>query len=236
MQTNLKLSMYKLRMYKVANDQYSQARAVLSGSIFFVMHTTRHLRCRVFPDKFLAKFRISFWTKCCILLALSGSAGWGQAATRDTLRADLAAVRAQHHIPVLAVSIARDGATIENIVLGGSSSTPLRWGSITKTFTALTILKLHEAGLLDLYAPLTTYLDDILWQNRWRTTDPIRVIHLLELRAGFTDLSGEEFNFNEPVSLSQALQLNPKHRSTRWPPGLQHGYSNMTLGLSSTLR
>jgi CubicO group peptidase (beta-lactamase class C family) len=189
--------------------------------------------------------RTRFWAVTCIFVATSVCAGWSVAAPStaqsvanealDTLRADLTALRARHHIPLLAVSIARDGAPIENIVLGGRDTTPLRWGSITKTFTALTILKLHEAGLIDLNAPLSDYIKDTLWQNPWRATHPVRAIHLLELRAGFTDLSGQEFSFNEPVTLKQALQLNPNHRITRWPPGLQHGYSNMTPGLSQVL-
>jgi CubicO group peptidase (beta-lactamase class C family) len=111
----------------------------------------------------------------------------------------------------------------------------MRWGSITKLFTALTVLALADHEQVSLQAPLQDYVDADKWQNPWRTTHPIRVIDLLEMRAGFPDLSIEEFDFNEPVSLSQALQLNPGHRKTVWPPGLQHAYSNMTLGLTQLL-
>ena len=151
------------------------------------------------------------------------------------LRNDLTRVQTRHHIPVLAVSIAENTETLHTIVLGATAATPLRWGSITKTFTALTVLGLSEAGLLDLQAPLGLYVDKAIWQNPWRQSNPIKVIRLLELRAGFTDLSRQEFNYNEPISLSDALALNPQHRTTRWPPGLQHAYSNMTPGLTQVL-
>lgn len=159
----------------------------------------------------------------------------GTAAPLANLRHDLIVLQARHHIPVLAVSIAENADKVQTITLGATPATPLRWGSITKTFTALTVLGLSEAGLVDLQAPLSRYVDPVNWQNPWRETDPVKVIHLLELRAGFTDLSGQEFNYNEPISLSAALALNPSHRITRWPPGLQHGYSNMTPGLTQIL-
>ena len=73
------------------------------------------------------------------------------------------------------------------------------------------------------------------WQNPWRKSHPIRVIDLLELRAGLPDLSGMEFDHNSPLNTKQALALNPEHRTVRWPPGLQHSYSNLVPGLSQLL-
>ena len=35
--------------------------------------------------------------------------------------------------------------------------------------------------------------------------------------------------------LRQALALDPDHRVSRWPPGSQHVYSNMTAGLTQLL-
>ncbi len=153
----------------------------------------------------------------------------------------LADLRTTHNVPVMAVSLITPRAahsgklTVRTKVWGAQPDIHLRWGSITKTITALTVLALAEDEKIDLHAPLARYVDPGHWHNPWRATHPIRVNHLLELTAGLPDLSSREFNFNSPVSLTQALAINPRHRTTRWPPGLQHVYSNMTPGLSQLL-
>ncbi len=150
------------------------------------------------------------------------------------LAADLTRLRQAHNIPVLAVALQHaEGPRV--LVMGGDDTTPLRWGSITKTVTALTVLNLWAAGKVDLEAPLSRYVPDHFWGNPWRQAHPVRVIDLLELRAGFPDLSMAEFNFNDPIDLPAALALNPAHRVTRWPPGLQHAYTNLAPGLTQLL-
>ncbi len=181
---------------------------------------------------------------CC--LSLVCSVGWNQQSLAEdlerqdptslqALEAKLNMLRTRHNIPTLAVSLTSKPHSSQFITLGLDPNTPLRWGSITKIITGLCILKLAEQKLIDLHAPLADYVDQNQWQNKWRSTHPVRVIHLIELTAGFTDISREEFDHNKPISLVQALALNPAHRRTLWPPGLQHSYSNMVPGLSQLL-
>ena len=113
------------------------------------------------------------------------------------------------------------------------ADTPFRWGSITKTFTAIGLLRLVEQRQMGLDTPLRTLVSDGTYYNPWQRTHPVRLGHLLELTAGFTDLSALEFNFNEPLSLAEAMQLNPATRRAAWPPGVQHVYSNSTPGLTA---
>ena len=115
-------------------------------------------------------------------------------------------------------------------VLGAPPATPLRWGSITKTVTALTLINLSAGKGIDLESELSAHVNPNAWRNDFE--HPVRLIHLLELTAGFTDLSREEFDYNEPLTLQQALALNPTHRRTHWPPGFHHSYSNLVPGLS----
>ncbi len=152
----------------------------------------------------------------------------------ERLAGELTEIQRAHNIPVLALALQIDGRVVSK-VMGGTPATPLRWGSITKTITALTVLELAARDQVDLQAPLSNYVPVEHWANPWRASHPVRVIDLLELRAGFTDLSAAEFNFNEPVDLETALALNPAHRVTRWPPGIQHGYSNLAPGLTQLL-
>lgn len=151
------------------------------------------------------------------------------------LHKDLAAIRTEYNIPVLGYSLFDDRQAAQITLLGADENTPMRWGSNTKTITAITVLQLSKAGLIDLDAPLYNYVDAKHWNNPWRKNNPVRVIHLLELTAGFTDLSSAEFSYNQPIELNDALALAPEHRATRWPPGLQHSYSNLAPGLSQLL-
>jgi len=145
-------------------------------------------------------------------------------------------IKRRHNIPCLSLSWIKDHPDqLESITLNCASDAVLRWGSISKTFTALTVLALAEEGLVDLNAPISTYLDASLWDNAWEADQPIRVVDLIELRAGFADLSGRAFSFNEPMGLAQALAFERSQLRTLWPPGLQHAYSNLTPGLSQLL-
>jgi CubicO group peptidase (beta-lactamase class C family) len=144
-------------------------------------------------------------------------------------------IRERHGIAVVATALAAGNAPVEPLILGADADTPLRWGSITKTITAMTVLTLAEQGKVSLQAPLQRYVDASHWGNPWRDSHPVRVIDLLEMRAGLPDLSAREFAYNQPLTLTQALALDPQHRYSRWPPGSQHVYSNMTAGLTQLL-
>ncbi len=117
----------------------------------------------------------------------------------------------------------------------GDPALPLRWGSITKTVTSLTVIDVAQTRQISLDTKVLDHSPADRWHNEWRRTHPVTIRQLLELTAGFPDLSGQEFNYTEPVTFEEALEINPTHRTTRWPPGIQHVYSNMTPGLSQLL-
>ena len=165
----------------------------------------------------------------CALLA--SSPAWSD---NEALVTRLADLKTEHNVPVLAVAIITPDNTWSR-VWGARLDVPLRWGSITKTVTARTALKLSERGVFTLDDPLAKHIDPGLWQNRWRATHPVRVGQLLDLTAGFPDLSGKAFSYNEPMSLNEALAFAPDHRRTLWPPGLAHGYTNLAPGLTQKL-
>ncbi len=116
-----------------------------------------------------------------------------------------------------------------------STQTPFRWGSISKTFTALALLRLVEQGKVALADPVRQFLPASAYHNAWATSHPLQLLHLLELSGGFSDLSRAEFALNEPLSLAAALALNPTSRTTRWPPGLQSSYTNVNPGLTAAV-
>ena len=91
----------------------------------------------------------------------------------ETLAAELdrllATAQAEQRMPSVSACVFRDGEAIWERVLGVAdvaSARPAtgddvyRIGSITKTFTAVLIMQLFEAGRIDLEAPLRTYLPE----------------------------------------------------------------------------
>jgi len=63
-----------------------------------------------------------------------------------------------------------------------------RIGSITKSFVALSLLKLQEQGKVDIHAKVAEVAPELKIVNRWDATDPIRIVNLLEHTTGFDDM------------------------------------------------
>ena len=142
-------------------------------------------------------------------------------------------VQQQERIPALAWVVLLPDQTprIEASGLGIDTRTPFRFGSITKTFTAIALMNAAEAKGIPLDTPLNDIVGSRFWRNRFDQTLTLR--HLLTLTAGHTDLSWAAFDDNTPRPLRDSLELNQAALESLWPPGLAHGYSNATPGLSA---
>jgi len=109
----------------------------------------------------------------------------------------------------------------------------VRIGSVTKVFTGLTFLDLEADGLLDLDRPVRELVDDPPFSNPWAATHPVTLAQLLEHTAGLGDMTRREFDQLEPLSLDDALAVDPASRRLRWPPGLHSSYSNSGAGVAA---
>jgi CubicO group peptidase (beta-lactamase class C family) len=108
-----------------------------------------------------------------------------------------------------------------------TDQTIFRLGSITKSFVAVTALMLVEKGQLNLSDELKKLAPEIQFSNQWETTDPVRVVHLLEHTTGFDDWPLKAYAFNDPnVSLEKGLAMFPESRYSRWRPGTFSSYCN----------
>lgn len=116
-----------------------------------------------------------------------------------------------------------------------TAETRFRIGSITKTFTALALLRSQSQKLLRLDQPVRQIAPMASFDNPWEKTHPLRIEHLLEGTAGWFDMSMAEFDSADPrpLTLDQALALQPASRLSHWPPGTQHEYSNSGAGLAA---
>ncbi len=104
-----------------------------------------------------------------------------------------------------------------------------RIGSITKTFTALAVMKLVEQNQLQLDQAIKTLVPDLPLQNPWPKT-PVTLAMLLEHTAGLQDLTREEFDYPTPLSLKAAFTVKPETKKVHWPPGYHYSYSNIGAG------
>ncbi len=109
-----------------------------------------------------------------------------------------------------------------------TSQTLFPMASITKTFTALAIMRLVRQGKLSLDADLSKIAPEIAFTNKWGKNNPVKVIHLLEHTSGFDDLRFNTF-WNNDLNLTELQAIEKCKTSThcRWRPGEREAYSNI---------
>ncbi len=108
-----------------------------------------------------------------------------------------------------------------------TSDTLFRIGSTSKAFASLSILKLADQGKLSLDDPIRKLVPDLAYENRWESTDPIRVVNLLEHTTGWDDMHFREYAKDAlGMDLRTALEYGRNSRVSRWPPGTRMSYCN----------
>lgn len=165
------------------------------------------------------------------LTALAVSAG--AALAQDPARMDAvvrAAVEAEEFSG--SVLVARDGEVLLDRGYGlanrewnipNDGDTKFRLASVTKQFTAVAVMILHERGLVDLDAPVKTYLPDA--PPAW---DGVAVRHLLSHTSGipnFTDFDDYEASRTLPATID-SLTARFRDRPLDFQPGEGWSYSN----------
>lgn len=100
--------------------------------------------------------------------------------------------------------------------------TVFTFGSITKQFTAATILKLQEQGKLKVADKMSKYFDDVPKDKRSTTLH-----HLLTHTAGYRKMVGGDF---DPTTREQVI-AGAMEMDIRWEPGERHLYSNLGYSL-----
>lgn len=109
-----------------------------------------------------------------------------------------------------------------------TSETLFRIGSTSKAFASLSILKLANEGKLSLDDPIHKLVPEVWFENRWESSDPVRVVDLLEHTTGWDDMHFREYAKETPpsIGLREALDYDHHSRSSRWPPGTRMAYCN----------
>jgi CubicO group peptidase (beta-lactamase class C family) len=108
--------------------------------------------------------------------------------------------------------------------------TPFMLASVTKTFTALGVQQLAQAGKLDLDAPVQKYIPEFRLADEHKG-GTVTVRHLLEHTSGISTLEGTDPSLQSPKSnfekaLKQLARYHPDHES-----GEHYEYSNWNYAL-----
>jgi CubicO group peptidase (beta-lactamase class C family) len=168
-------------------------------------------------------------TPSLVAIALSAS----PVAAQDTARMEqVAAATAESGDFMGAALVARDGRIVFDKGYGSANlewqipndgDTKFRLGSITKQFTAVSIMLLRERGKIDLEAPVKTYLPDA--PAAW---DGVTVFHLLNHSSGipnFTSFDDYGKSKTLPTNLDELI-ARFSDKPLEFAPGEQHAYSN----------
>lgn len=130
--------------------------------------------------------------------------------------------------PGIAYAVVEDGEITSGArgeILAGSGEpvtrdTPFLLGSISKSFTAMGLMQLVEAGQVDLDAPVSRYLDVF----RDRPSGAITLRQLLSHTSGFSTLQGNDISIDQSDAadglqrkVARIAQLSPAHApETGW--------------------
>lgn len=152
------------------------------------------------------------------------------------LRGQLERILADTHTPGVSVAIVhRDGPEWiaglgKSDVASNHATAPdtlFRIGSTSKAFASLSVLKLVDEGKLSLQDPVRKLVPEIWFENRWESTDPVRVVDLLEHTTGWDDMHLPEYAKDaKGMTLRQGLDYYQRSRVSRWRPGTRMSYCN----------
>jgi len=107
-----------------------------------------------------------------------------------------------------------------------SPGTVFRAGSISKTLTAVAVMRLVEQRRVELDVPMSGLLPEWELQGVADQAQPLRLAHLLEHSAGLDDIRFRHYLIQgRDITLAEALPLFGPYRA-RWLPGSGTAYSN----------
>jgi CubicO group peptidase (beta-lactamase class C family) len=118
---------------------------------------------------------------------------------------------------------------VENAVTA-NDKTNYRIGSITKSFTALSIMQLQEKGQVDVNASLMKYLPELKMRSRFDDNNPLYIKDILTHTSGLPCDIVNGFFCDAPPSIKWEInELNKQY--TISPRRYKHAYSNLGFGL-----
>jgi CubicO group peptidase (beta-lactamase class C family) len=206
----------------------------------------RRDRQRRFGASFFSTFRMRLFFRLLLLVITPFGLRAQAPANMRQLTDSIQALMRQRHIPGLMVGV----VTRDSVLFSGgfgeadreahravTGQTLFRLGSITKSFVALGILQLVEAGKIGLEDKLRDIAPEVPIQNPWESTNPVRVRNLLEHTTGFDDFKlNKMYGLDRPAySTAEIMRLQCESMRCRWRPGERYSYSNVNYAIAGYL-
>ncbi|WP_411816600.1 serine hydrolase domain-containing protein [Hyphococcus sp. DH-69] len=152
----------------------------------------------------------------------------------------VAAYRRNNHIPAVSLSVVRDGKILfakaygyadeDTKTLASGQETLFRIGSVSKTFTWVAVMMLHERGLIDLDTDVNQYLKGMEIPAAFDA--PVTMRNLMAHDAGFEDSFGV-FVYGDEGDLTAGLKDTMPKRV--YAPGARVSYSNWGAALAAKI-
>ncbi|MEQ1753228.1 MAG: serine hydrolase domain-containing protein [Micropepsaceae bacterium] len=152
------------------------------------------------------------------------------------LDAQLEAIFGEDNIPGASVAVVENGQLVFVKGYGladranKTAVTPdtiFRAASISKTFTGIAVMTAVQDGKLQLDARLKELAPEVQFHNPWESTDPVRLVHLLEHTTGWPDISFRVLTTDGPGwSLSKGVRESSSEFVSRYKPGHFAVYNN----------
>ncbi len=143
----------------------------------------------------------------------------------------------QNGYPGAMISIVKSDTTVFVGGIGYAdrvSKTPVsktqlfRQGSISKSFTALALVKLLSEKGISLDTPIEKIDSSIPFKNKWSANAPITVANILEHSTGFDDFHTHAMYATEASQplMHEYVEAHKNSLYARWKPNTRHAYSN----------
>ncbi|MDR4889801.1 serine hydrolase domain-containing protein [Fredinandcohnia sp. QZ13] len=150
----------------------------------------------------------------------------------------------EQRIPGAAVSIVENDNVLYSESFGKTGGkeieitpdTPFLLGSISKSLTALAVLKLAEEGVIGLEDPIQIYLPSFTLQDK-EAASKITIKQLLTQASGFSTYEGmtiSDLGSNERDAIQTNIQILSDTKLTE-TPGTKHQYSNANYSILAGL-
>ncbi|MED1724570.1 serine hydrolase domain-containing protein [Brevibacillus parabrevis] len=160
--------------------------------------------------------------------------------TIDSIDAVIQRTFDQTKVPGFAIAVVKDEEIIyakgfgsTNLEEGGAPVTPdtiFRIGSVSKPLTGSAIMRLVEAGKVDLDEPIVNYIPEFRLRAP-EATGKVTLRMLLNHTAGLPD-GGDMVGKRDPEALGEYVREVIPQLSLIAPPGFLHAYSNHHLNLA----
>ena len=161
----------------------------------------------------------------------------GQPGDREFIEKEIRRTMRKQHLPAMAVTIisgqeilyqdAMGMIDMENQIPASTRSVFKLW-SLAKAVTAIEIFREIEEGLVELDAPLTTYLPDFSIQSRYTANDIPTIRDMLAHRAGFPRHEGlMPAGIERDLNYLERFEYGAANCYAAYPVATRYKYSNL---------